>query len=63
MIAQIHQITYDDQTYFKVYAENLNGRMTLFSKKKFETLHEAKQVVKIMLPSYKLDKKVREVQF
>ena len=61
MVAQIHQITWNGQTYFKVYAENLNGRMQLVSKKKYATLKEAKAVVKIMLPSYTLDRKIKEI--
>jgi hypothetical protein len=63
MRATIHQITYGQHTYFKVYAENLNGRMTLVSKRKFSQLKEAREFAKIMLPSHKLDRKVREVKF
>lgn len=63
MKAVIHQITWNDQVYFKVYAENLNGRMILVTKTKFNTLKEAKDLVKVMLPSYTLAKEVREVKF
>lgn len=63
MKAQIHQITWNESTYFKVYAENLNGRMILATKAKFQELAKAKEFAKIMLPSHKLDKKVREVKF
>lgn len=63
MKAQIHQITWNGNTYFKVYAENLNGRMTLVSKTKFADVKAAKNYAKVMLPSHTLDKQVREVKF
>lgn len=62
MKAQIHQITWDGKSYYKVYAENLNGRMILISKTKFNDLKDARKLVKVMLPTYTLDRKIKEVQ-
>lgn len=62
MKAQIHQISFGDKVYFKIYAENLNGRMILVSKTKYQTINEARKLVKTMLPTYTLDKNVKEIK-
>lgn len=61
--AEVHKITWNKKTYFKVYGENLNGRMILVTKTRFKTLKEAKNFAATMLPSHKLEKKVRTVTF
>lgn len=60
---EIHEITWNGKTYFKVYAENMNGRMILATKTKFEDVKKAREYTRTMFPTFDLVKKVRKVQF